>query len=165
MATAKGLIKGVGHRVKIGRVVSTKMNKSVVVNVTYRRPHALYDVQHRKDKRFICHDEDEMAKEGDMVRIESCRPLSRHKHFTLTHVVQPAAGGDAFPVTPLPPFVRKKERKVKPKYKKGRGMAPDQIKGREAWLARWKEREELREKAKRDGVELDIASHPLWQKS
>ena len=146
-------------------MVSTKMNKSVVVNVAYRKTHPLYDVTYKKDKRFIVHDEDEMAKDGDLVRIESCRPLSRHKHFTITHVIQPAAGGESFAVTPLPPFERKKERKVKEMKKKGRGMAPDQIKGREAWLARWKAREELREQAAREGKEIDTATHPLWQRS
>jgi small subunit ribosomal protein S17 len=141
------------------------MDKSVVVKVTYRKSHHRYETQYTKQKKFMAHDEDGMAKEGDIVRFIACRPLSKRKHFSLTHVLRPLIGGEPFEVTPLPPFVRGKEKNVKVLHKKGRGQAPDQITGKLAWMSRWKEREALRAKAVEMGTPVDKVNERAWLRS
>ncbi len=61
---------------KVGRVVSDKMNKTVVVAVDYLRPHPLYRKTVRKTHKFYAHDENNDCHVGDTVRIEETRPLS-----------------------------------------------------------------------------------------
>jgi len=75
---------------KVGEVVSTKMAKTIVVEVSRRVPHPLYKriVSHRK--KFYAHDEDGTAKLGDVVRIIESRPLSRLKRWRLLEVVRRA---------------------------------------------------------------------------
>ena len=113
----------------------------------------------------MAHDEDEMAKEGDIVRMNVCRPLSKRKHFTLTHILRPVAGGEPFEVTPLPKFERKKEKNVKVLHKKGKGSAPDQMIGKQAWMTRWQEREALRAKEAETGVPIDKSKEKAWYRS
>jgi small subunit ribosomal protein S17 len=74
--------------VKIGRVVSNKMDKTVVVAVDYLKPHPLYRKIIRKTNKFHAHDEDNACKTGDMVRIEESRPLSRTKRWRVVEIVQ-----------------------------------------------------------------------------
>ena len=76
---------------KIGHVVSTKMQKTIVVEVTRRVPHALYKRIIGKRKKFYAHDADGSAKMGDMVRIVECRPLSKLKRWQLAEVIRRAA--------------------------------------------------------------------------
>ena len=75
---------------KIGQVVSTKMQKTIVVEVSRRVPHPLYKRIVGKRKKFYAHDETGEAKLGDVVRIIECRPLSKLKHWKLTDVVRKA---------------------------------------------------------------------------
>jgi small subunit ribosomal protein S17 len=75
---------------KVGTVVSDKMNKTIVVEVSYLRKHPLYKKQVRKSTRFKAHDENNECKVGDLVRIEECRPLSRDKYFRLVEIVKRA---------------------------------------------------------------------------
>ena len=75
---------------KVGEVVSTKMQKTIVVEVTRRVPHPLYKRIVNKRKRFYAHDENRTAKLGDVVRIVECRPLSRLKRWELGEVVRRA---------------------------------------------------------------------------
>src|SRR6478609_8523370 len=75
---------------KVGQVVSTKMSKTIVVEVTRRVPHPLYKRIVTKRKRFYVHDEQETAKPGDSVRIIECRPLSRLKRWTLGTILRRA---------------------------------------------------------------------------
>ena len=75
---------------KVGEVVSTKMAKTIVVEVSRRVPHPLYKRIIGKRKKFYAHDEDGKAKMGDIVRIVECRPLSRLKRWTLTDIVRKA---------------------------------------------------------------------------
>src|SRR3954451_16419692 len=82
---------------KIGEVVSTKMQKTIVVEVSRRVPHPLYKRIVAKRKKFYAHDEDGTAKMGDVVRITECRPLSRLKRWRLTEVVRRAAQVGAQP--------------------------------------------------------------------
>jgi small subunit ribosomal protein S17 len=78
--------------VKIGRVVSTKSAKTIVVSVRHDFPHPKYGRRIHRDKKFHAHDEFETAGDGDIVRIVSCRPLSKLKRWTLLEIVQPARG-------------------------------------------------------------------------
>ena len=75
---------------KVGQVVSTKMTKTIVVEVSRRVPHPLYKRIVAKRKKFYAHDEQESAKTGDVVRIVECRPLSKLKRWRLGEVVRRA---------------------------------------------------------------------------
>ena len=80
-----------GHKAeKVGEVVSTKMAKTIVVEVTRRTAHPVYKRIVTKRKKFYAHDEEESAKIGDVVRIIECRPLSRLKRWRLGDVVRRA---------------------------------------------------------------------------
>ncbi|MEK7751370.1 MAG: 30S ribosomal protein S17 [Acidobacteriota bacterium] len=81
--------KGIKNE-KVGEVVSAKMQKTIVVEVTRRVPHPLYKRIVTKRKRFYAHDENRTAKVGDVVRIVECRPLSRLKRWELGEVVRRA---------------------------------------------------------------------------
>ncbi len=82
---------------KIGQVVSTKMQKTIVVEVSRRVPHTLYKRIIGKRKKFYAHDEEGTARMGDVVRIVECRPLSKTKHWRLAEVVRRAAQVGAQP--------------------------------------------------------------------
>ncbi len=83
--------KSTGHKQeKIGRVVSAKMDKTIVVEVERRFPHPLYEKVVTKRKKFYAHDERNEAREGDIVRIVECRPLSRLKRWRLVEIIRRA---------------------------------------------------------------------------
>jgi small subunit ribosomal protein S17 len=82
---------------KVGEVVSTKMQKTIVVEVLRRVPHPLYKRIVTKRKKFYAHDEKGEAKTGDTVRIIECRPLSRLKRWRLGDIVRRAAQIDVEP--------------------------------------------------------------------
>eukprot|EP00297_Palpitomonas_bilix_P025312 CAMPEP_0113878694 /NCGR_PEP_ID=MMETSP0780_2-20120614/6829_1 /TAXON_ID=652834 /ORGANISM="Palpitomonas bilix" /LENGTH=83 /DNA_ID=CAMNT_0000865201 /DNA_START=105 /DNA_END=356 /DNA_ORIENTATION=+ /assembly_acc=CAM_ASM_000599 len=71
----------------IGKVISNKMQKSVVVAVTRLVKHPKYPKYVRKTSKFMAHDESNALLEGDTVRIAESRPLSKNKHFTVEEVV------------------------------------------------------------------------------
>ena len=75
---------------KVGRVVSNKMDKTVVVAVDFVRGHPIYKKRMNRTSRFQAHDEKNDCREGDLVRIEECRPLSRHKRWVVREIVQRA---------------------------------------------------------------------------
>jgi len=77
---------------KQGVVVSDKMQKSIVVEVTRIKQHPLYKKYIRVRKKFMAHDETEQAHIGDFVRIEESRPLSRSKRWVLREVLRQAPG-------------------------------------------------------------------------
>jgi small subunit ribosomal protein S17 len=76
---------------KVGEVVSTKMSKTIVVEVTRQKQHPLYVRVVKKSKKFYAHDEQQSARVGDVVRIEETRPLSKLKRWRLTEVIRRAA--------------------------------------------------------------------------
>jgi len=76
---------------KIGNVVSTKMAKTIVVEVEMRRAHAKYKRVISKSKKFYAHDEQNTAHTGDVVRIIETRPLSKLKRWRLAEVIRRAA--------------------------------------------------------------------------
>lgn len=78
------------RRTLIGKVVSDKMDKTIVVLVeTYKR-HPLYGKRVKYSKKYKAHDEKNEAKVGDTVLIMETRPLSRDKHFRLVKIVEKA---------------------------------------------------------------------------
>ena len=79
-----------GRQRRIGQVVSTKMNKTIVVKVTRRVQHPVYKRVIRRAKKFYAHDEQNQCHEGDWVRIEETRPLSKLKRWRLVEVLQRA---------------------------------------------------------------------------
>ncbi len=76
---------------KIGQVVSTKMTKTIVVEVSRRVSHPFYKRVVTRRKKFYAHDEESSAKLGDTVRIVESRPLSRLKRWRLDEIVRRAA--------------------------------------------------------------------------
>jgi len=76
---------------KIGYVTSTKMAKTIVVEVVMRKAHAKYKRVISKAKKFYAHDEQNAARTGDVVRIVETRPLSKLKRWRLADVIQRAA--------------------------------------------------------------------------
>lgn len=75
---------------KIGQVVSTKMAKTIVVEVSMKKSHTLYRRVIAKSKKFYAHDETNSARVGDFVEIEESRPLSRLKRWKLKNILQRA---------------------------------------------------------------------------
>ena len=70
-------------RILQGVVVSDKNDKTVVVRVERRFTHPLFKKTVRRTKKYHAHDEANSAKEGDLVRIEECRPISKNKSWKL----------------------------------------------------------------------------------
>jgi len=75
-------------QIKTGRVVSNKMEKTVVVVVDYLKPHPLYRKIIRKTSRFHAHDEENSCSIGDMVKIVETRPLSKTKRWRVVEIVE-----------------------------------------------------------------------------
>lgn len=73
---------------KVGQVVSTRMKKTIVVEVTRRGAHPVYHRVVTRGKKFYAHDEQETARLGDVVRIVESRPLSRLKRWRLVEVIR-----------------------------------------------------------------------------
>ena len=75
---------------KVGRVVSDKMDKTVVVAVDYVKRHPLYKKRITRTSKFLAHDESGNCKPGDLVRIEECRPLSKRKRWIVREILERA---------------------------------------------------------------------------
>ncbi|GAC1389528.1 MAG: hypothetical protein NVS4B11_03190 [Ktedonobacteraceae bacterium] len=80
------------HQQKVGRVVSNKMNKTIVVIVESLKKHRIYKRTYKQTKRFYVHDEENTCVIGDMVRIEACPPVSRLKRWRLVEVIRRGSG-------------------------------------------------------------------------
>ena len=77
---------------KVGRVVSNKMDKTIVVAVESLKKHRIYKRTYRQTKRFHAHDEQNTCQIGDVVRIEESRPLSKTKHWRLVEIIKRGSG-------------------------------------------------------------------------
>ncbi|MES2970800.1 MAG: 30S ribosomal protein S17 [Patescibacteria group bacterium] len=73
-----------------GIVSSNKSDKTIVVTARSRKTHPLYKKQYTVSKKVMAHDEKNEAKLGDKVLISETRPISKHKHYTLTKVLNQA---------------------------------------------------------------------------
>lgn len=78
------------RKVYQGRVVSDKMDKTITVLVETRKTHPKYGKRVKYSKKYKAHDEENRAKEGDIVRIMETRPLSATKRFRLLDIVEEA---------------------------------------------------------------------------
>jgi small subunit ribosomal protein S17 len=75
----------------VGEVVSNRMHKTIVVQVTRKKSHPFYGRVIARHKKFYAHDEKNEAHVGDVVRIEETRPLSKLKRWKLKDIVRKAA--------------------------------------------------------------------------
>ncbi len=75
---------------RVGRVVSNKMQKSITVVVERREKHPIYGKFISKTSKFMAHDEEQAANEGDLVRIAETRPLSKLKRWRLVQIIEKA---------------------------------------------------------------------------
>ena len=76
------------RKVRTGRVVRTRMDKTAVVEMVWKQRHRLYRKQVRRVARFYVHDPLSLCTQGDMVRIEETRPISKSKHWRLLEVLE-----------------------------------------------------------------------------
>ncbi len=78
------------RKVREGIVSSTKMDKTIVVTVTDRVRHPLYQKTLQRSKKLYVHDEQNDARSGDRVRVQETRPLSKNKRWRLLEIVERA---------------------------------------------------------------------------
>ena len=77
-----------GKKIRQGKVVSNKMNKSIVVAVERQVMHSLYKKYYKQTKKFMAHDENNDCNIGDVVKIVESRPLSAKKRWKLLEIVE-----------------------------------------------------------------------------
>src|SRR6266481_5555792 len=77
---------------KVGRVISNKMDKTIVVAVESLKKHRIYKRTYKQTKRFQAHDEENTCQVGDVVRIEETLPLSKMKHWRLVEILKLGSG-------------------------------------------------------------------------
>jgi small subunit ribosomal protein S17 len=79
-----------GRKVRVGTVVSSKMEKTVVVAVERKVSHPFYGKKMTRTKKYYAHDQENAAREGDVVRIMETRPLSKLKRWRVVEIVEKA---------------------------------------------------------------------------
>jgi small subunit ribosomal protein S17 len=84
--------KPASERLGFGKVVSTKMHKTIAVSMERLVKHPIYGKYIRRTTKVLVHDEANDAKEGDLVAIRPCRPMSRRKAWLLVRIVERARG-------------------------------------------------------------------------
>jgi small subunit ribosomal protein S17 len=82
------MLSGKIIKTKIGKVVSDSMEKSIVVKVEYLVSHPLYKKRIKKSTKFMAHDEKDICRIGDKVKIAETRPLSKRKRWRVTEVLE-----------------------------------------------------------------------------
>jgi len=87
-----------GGKVRVGRVVSNKMDKTAVVAVSWQRRHPLYRKSVRRTTKFYVHDAENECRLGDLVRIQETRPLSRTKHWRVLDILERREVAEVRPV-------------------------------------------------------------------
>jgi small subunit ribosomal protein S17 len=75
-------------RVLVGRVLSNRMDKTVVIEVERKRRHRLYDKVIANRKKYKAHDEENACQIGDLVRVIESRPMSREKRWVVTEILE-----------------------------------------------------------------------------
>ena len=92
--SAKSTVQPVGRKtrrkVRVGKVVSNKMDKSILVAIERRVPHPVYKKYFRQTTKLMAHDEKQEAVIGDLVSIMETRPLSKRKRWRLVNVIEKA---------------------------------------------------------------------------
>lgn len=82
------MLSGKKIKTKIGKVVSDSMEKSIVVKVEYLVSHPLYKKRIKKSTKFMAHDEKDICRIGDKVKIAETRPLSKRKRWRVTEILE-----------------------------------------------------------------------------
>lgn len=90
MSTTETKTERNSRKVRLGTVVSDKMDKTVVVEVARQFPHRLYGKIIKRTKKFKAHDEENSCGVGDIVRIMETRPLSKQKRWRVVEIVERA---------------------------------------------------------------------------
>ena len=90
MTQTNGAVERGSRKTRMGRVVSDKMQKTIVVEIERRVPHPVYGKMVTRTKRVKAHDEENTAKTGDTVRIAETRPLSKDKRWRVVEIVERA---------------------------------------------------------------------------
>jgi len=78
------------RKIRVGKVISSKMRKSIVVSLERKVPHPLYKKYHKRTSTLMAHDEKQEAGIGDIVKVMETRPLSKRKRWRLVEIVQKA---------------------------------------------------------------------------
>ena len=92
MSAEESKVEKKGARTLTGRVVSNKMQKTIAVEIERLVKHPQYGKYIRRTTKLLAHDESGASKQGDLVTITPCRPMSRHKSWRLLEVVEKATG-------------------------------------------------------------------------
>jgi len=79
-----------GKKVRTGKVVSNKADKTIVVSIESQIAHPLYRKYFKRTKKVMAHDESNQCQIGDTVKVIECRPLSARKRWTLVEIIQRA---------------------------------------------------------------------------
>ena len=91
MAEATSTRKDSRRKTLLGEGVSTRMQKTIIIEVQRKKRHPLYNRIVARSRRFYAHDEQGEAHQGDIVRVEETRPLSKLKRWRLIEIVRRAA--------------------------------------------------------------------------
>ncbi len=91
MSAEESKVEAKGARTLTGRVVSTKMQKTVAVEIERLVKHGMYGKFIRRTTKLLAHDEKGESHDGDLVKIAPCRPMSRRKSWQLVEVLEKAA--------------------------------------------------------------------------
>lgn len=87
--------KVAGGRSVIGRIISDKMHKTIIVEVERKVKHAMYGKYMKRFSKMVAHDDENIGKIGDVVLIKQSRPLSKTKHWVLVQVLEKAEQDDS----------------------------------------------------------------------
>ena len=88
------------QRTITGKVVSSKMDKTISVSVERKVKHPMYGKYLRRTTKYMAHDEDNACNEGDVVTISECRPVSRNKSWRLVEIIERASAESLTAVRP-----------------------------------------------------------------
>ena len=75
------------RKIRVGTVVSTRMDKTFIVAHAWSTRHRIYKKSIRRESRFMTHDPENHAKVGDVVRVVECRPISKNKRWRLLEIL------------------------------------------------------------------------------
>ncbi len=76
------------RKTRIGKVISNKMDKSIVVSIERRVAHPVYKKYYKKTTKLMAHDKNNECQIGDIVEIMECRPLSKRKKWRLVRIIE-----------------------------------------------------------------------------
>ena len=86
------------RKIRVGSVVSTRMDKTAVVEMVWKQRHRVYRKQMRRVTRFYVHDPESQCRIGDTVRVQETRPISRTKHWRLLEIMSRREVADVRPI-------------------------------------------------------------------